>query len=122
MGALFIRLIGLLWISAGIFGLIATQKAIALLSNFMKKAHTQSLGLLQLIFGVLLLIFASGTKEAWFVVGLGILSCLKGATAVLMSEKDSNQVLNWGLSAPEVVHKGCAVFLVILGVAMFYIV
>ena len=117
----FIRLIGLVWIVLGIAGLTATKKSLLALDNFVKNTRTQSLGLLQLIIGVLFLISVSSVSQPWLVLALGIVACLKGATTILISEKKFKEVLDWALKAPDLVYKGCAIFSLILGVAMFYI-
>ncbi len=118
----FIGLVGIFWITIGIFGLVATKRAALALSNLIKNTRRQTLGLVGLIFGVLLLISASSTREAWFVLTLGIITCLKGATTVLMSEQKLKAVCEWWLSAPEIVHKGWAALVLVLGVVMFYII
>ena len=118
----FIALVGIFWIVTGIFGLLATKRMTLALSNLIKNTRRQTLGLLILIFGVLLLISAPFAREAWFVVVLGILACLKGATIVLMPEKNLKAVMDWWLAAPEIVHKGWATALLALGVIIFYII
>ena len=118
----FIGLVGIFWISIGIFGLVATKRATLALSNLIKNTRRQTLGLVGLIFGVLLLISASSTREAWFVLALGIIACLKGATTALMSEQKLKAIINWWLGAPEIVHKGWATLVLVLGVVMFYII
>ena len=120
--AWFIGLIGILYIILGLFALVATKKTTLALCNWVKNTRRQSLGLLTLIVGVLLLISAASTKAAWFVLALGIIASLKGATIILMPEKKLQAVIDWWLAAPEVVYKGWAVFLLVLGVALFYII
>ena len=118
----FIVLAGIFWISIGLFGLVSTKKATLALSNLVKNTKRQPLGLLSLIFGVLLLISASSARESWFVLALGIMACLKGASLVLMPEKKLRAVMDWWLAAPEIVHRWWAAFVLILGVVMFYII
>lgn len=122
MGVWFIRLIGLLWLIIGIFGLVATKRLTLALANLIKNTRRQTLGLIQLIIGVLLLLSASAARENWFVLVLGILASLKGATTVLVSEQKLKAVMDWWLAAPEIVHKSWAAFALILGVVMFYII
>ncbi len=119
---LFVILAGLLWVGMGIFGLVATKKAILALSNLVKNTRRQSLGLFSLIFGVLLVISASSVREAWFVLALGVMACLKGVSLVLMPEKKLTVIMDWWLAAPEIVHKCWAAFILILGIVMFYII
>lgn len=118
----FIALAGILWITVGIFGLVASKKTTQALCNWAKNIRRQSLGLLSLIFGVLLLISASSARESWFILMLGILACLKGVVIVLMSEQKLKAVIDWWLAAPELVHKGWATFSLVLGVVIFYII
>lgn len=118
----FIRVLGLLYICLGIFGLIATKKFTLTLSNFIKNTRRQTLGLVSLIIGVLLLLAASSARESWFVLALGIIACLKGATTVLMSEHKIKAIIDWWLAAPDIVYKAWATFALILGVALFYVI
>jgi len=118
----FIVLTGVFWISVGIFGLVATKKATLALNNLVKNTRGQSLGLLRLIFGVLLLISAFSARESWFVLALGIMACLKGVSLVLMPGKNLKVIMDWWLAAPEIVHKWWAAFVLVLGVVMFYII
>lgn len=118
----FIALVGMFWITVGIFALVATKRTTLALNNLIKNTRRQTLGLIGLIVGVLLLISASSTTEAWFVRALGILACLKGATTVLMSGQRMKAVMDWWLAAPEIVHKGWGAFMLVLGVVMFYII
>ena len=122
MGTWFIRLIGLFWVIIGIFGLVATKRLTLTLANLIKNTRRQTLGLISLIAGVLLLISASAATEEWFVLVLGILASLKGATIVLISEHKLKAVMDWWLAAPEIVYKGWAAFVLVLGVVMFYII
>ena len=117
--AWFIRLVGLLWIIVGIIGLLATKRATLALNNFAKNTKRQSLGLLSLTFGVLLLISASSTQAIWFIVVLGIMACLKGATIILMPRQKFKAAIDWWLAAPEIAYKGWASFILLLGIAMF---
>jgi len=116
-----VRLLGLYWIVMGILGLVATKKSILALSNFIKNTKRQSMGMLALVFGILLLISADITEAPWFVLALGIMACLKGMTTILMTEKKFKEVIDWWLAGPDVVYKAWAIFALILGVAMFYI-
>lgn len=117
----FIVLVGLFWIVVGIAMLTATRKTIMAMGNFMKNTKRQSLGLIALIFGALLLISASSTKEPWFVLILGILASLKGAAIVLMPGKNLKAITDWWLSAPEIVYKAWGILVLILGVVVIYI-
>ena len=118
----FVALVGLFWITIGLFGLVATKKMNLTLTNLLKSVHQKTLGLVSLIFGVLLLISAASVRESWFVLMLGILACLKGATTVLMQEKNFKAIMTWWLAAPDVVQKGWASAVLILGVVIFYII
>jgi uncharacterized protein YjeT (DUF2065 family) len=91
------------------------------MGNFVKNAKRQNLGLVTLIFGALLLISASSTKEPWFVLMLGTLASLKGTAIVLMPGKILKEITDWWLSAPETVHKVWGMFVLILGVVVIYI-
>ena len=122
MARIILVLAGLFWIVIGIFGLVATKRLTLTLSNFVKNTPRQNLGLFGLIFGALLLISAPHIREAWFVLALGIIACLKGAAVVLMPKQKLNEVMDWWLAAPEVVLKGWAVCSLILGVVMFFII
>lgn len=118
----FIALLGIVWIVFGIVGLVATKRMHLALSNLIKNVRRQTLGLLSLIIGVLLLISASSAREAWFVLMLGIITCLKGVTTILTPQRNLKAIIDWWLSAPEIVHKGWAITLLILGVVIFYII
>lgn len=117
----FIFLVGIFWITFGISGLVATKGTNLALGNLIKNAKRQSLGLFSLIFGVLLLLSASSTKEPWFVLVLGILAFLKGAMIVLLSEQKLKAIIDWWLAAPEIIYKGWATLMIILGLVMMYI-
>ena len=117
-----IALLGIFWIIVGIFGLLATKRLTLALNNLVKNTRQQTLGLLTLIIGILLLISAASAREGWFVVMLGIIICLKGAATVFMPAQDLKAVMHWWLSAPEIVHKGWAACVLILGVLVFYII
>lgn len=118
----YIVLVGLFWIVIGLMLLAATKKTMLTVTNLIKNTRRQTLGLTSLIFGVLLLISASSTQEAWFVSALGIIACLKGASIVLVSEQKMKEVLEWWMGAPELVHKGWGALILILGIVMFYII
>lgn len=118
MGAFFIRLVSLLWIVVGFFGLLATKKSVSALNKFCSNANRQSLGLVSLIFGVLLLVASSATKAVWFVMALAIMSCLKGTAVILMPKQKINAIFEWWFSAPEIVYKGWAILMLLLGIAM----
>jgi multisubunit Na+/H+ antiporter MnhG subunit len=118
----FIILIGIIWIILGLFGLVATKRIATVFSNLVKNTRRKTLGLLGLIFGVLLLLSASSAREYWFVFALGVISCLKGLTIVLISDKNLKAMMDWWLAAPEIVYKGWAAFALVLGIAMFYII
>lgn len=118
----FVGLVGIFWIILGLFALVATRKTTLALCNWVKNTKRQSLGLLSLIFGVLLLISASSVREVWFVLALGIIACLKGAMTILMPEKKLQAIIDWWLAAPEIVYKGWAILLLVLGVVMFYVI
>lgn len=120
--AWFVGLVGLLWIVMGIFGLLSTKKVILALGNWLKNTKRQSLTLLQLIVGILLLISASSVREDWFVRALGIIACLKGLWIISMPEKKLKTMIDWWLSGPETFYKAWAIFALILGVAMFYVI
>jgi uncharacterized protein YjeT (DUF2065 family) len=120
--AWFIGLIGLCYIIFGLFALAATKKTNAALSNFIKNTKRQTLGLIALIFGVLFIISASATQAAWFVLALGILACLKGAMFILVPQKKIKEMMDWWFSAPDMVYKCWAAFLLVLGIALFYII
>ena len=119
---LFIVLIGLFWIIMGLSGIVATRKTTLALCNWARNTKRQTLGLLSLILGVLLLLSASSTEAAWFVLALGIIACLKGSTIILTSEKNLKALIDWWLAGPEFVYRWWAALLLILGVAMFYII
>ncbi len=118
----FVRLLGILWIIIGIFGILATKRINLAISNLIINTRQKTLGLISLIAGVLLLLAAASVREGWFVFMLGIISCLKGLSVVLMPAKGLKAVIDWWLAAPEIVHKGWAITALILGVVMFYIV
>lgn len=118
----FIVLMGLVWITIGIAGLTATKKMTLALTNFIKNTKRQNLGLISLILGALLLISASSAQEAWFVLVLGIVACLKGAITILISDQKLKATIDWWLAAPEIVYKWWAVAVLVLGVMMFYII
>ena len=118
----FVGLVGLFWIIVGISGLVATRKTTLALCNWVKNTRRQTLGLISLIFGVLLLISASSTQAPWFILALGIIACLKGAAVILMPAKKLQAIIDWWLAAPEIVYKGWAALLLALGVAMFHII
>lgn len=120
--AWFIGLVGLAYIVLGLFGLVATKKTNLALANFLKNTKRQTLGLIPLIFGVLFIISANATHAAWFVLAIGIISCLKGAMVILVPQKQIKAMLDWWLSAPDIVYKCWAVFALILGIALFYII
>ncbi len=117
-----IVLLGIFWITLGIWGLAATKKLIQVLSNFVKNTRQQMLGVLGLTVGVLLLIAASSVEQSWFVLMIGAMACLKGLAITLLPEAKLKAVIDWWLSAPEVVYKAWAVFLLILGVVVFYVI
>lgn len=118
----FLMLMGLFWISIGITGLVATKKMTLALTNFIKNTKRRQLGLISLILGSLLLISASSAREAWFVLALGIVACLKGAITILISDQKLKATMDWWLAAPEIVYKWWAVAILVLGVLMFYII
>jgi len=118
----FVGLVGLFWIIVGISGLVATRKTTLALCNWVKNTRRQTLGLLCLIIGVLLLISATSTQAPWFVLALGIIACLKGAMIILMPKKNLQAIIGWWLTAPEIVYKGWATLSLALGVAMFHII
>lgn len=118
----FIILLGLVWITIGIAGLVATKKMTLALANFVKNTKRQKLGLISLILGALLLISASSAQEAWFVLVLGIVACLKGAITILISDQKLKATLDWWLAAPDIVYKWWAVGILVLGILMFYII
>jgi len=118
MGAFFIRLLGLAWIVAGFFGLLATKKSVAALNKFCKSANRQPLGLLSLIFGLVLVIFSSASEAAWFILALGIMASLKGVTIILMPKQKYDSLIEWWLSAPDIAYKGWATLILLLGIAM----
>ena len=118
MGVFFVRLVGLLWIVMGFFGLLATKKSVSALNKFCKNTNRQSLGLLSLIFGVLLLISSSITNAAWFILALGIMASLKGVTIILMPKQKYTNIIEWWLSAPDIAYKGWAIFMLLFGIAM----
>ena len=122
MAGLLIRLIGLLWIIGGIIGLVATKRAILALSNLLKNSRRQTLGLLSLIFGVLLMISSAAARESWFIFALGIIACFKGIMTVFMPEQKLKTVIDWWLAAPEIVYKCGGIFLLVLGIVVFYVV
>ncbi|NQT00188.1 MAG: hypothetical protein HQ595_03805 [Candidatus Omnitrophica bacterium] len=119
---LFIMLMGILWISLGIWGLVATKKMLLAVTNFVKNTKRQKLGLIQLIIGALLLISASSAKQSWFILVLGIVACLKGITTLLMSEQKLKATMDWWLAAPEIIHKWWAAAALVLGIVVFYII
>ena len=121
MKLLIIRLAGLLWIVMGTFGLVATGKSISAMTNFVKSTRRQTLGMLSLVFGLLLLISADAAEAPLFVLALGILASIKGLAIILMLEKKFKAVMDWWLAAPQIVYRGWAILALILGVAMFYI-
>lgn len=110
-----ITLLGIVWIIVGIAGLVRTKQLVLTISNIIKNTGRQSLGLISLIIGVLILISASSAREGWFVLILGIMACLKGATIILLPEKTFKEATDWWLAAPKIIHKGWAAFLLILG-------
>jgi hypothetical protein len=118
----FVILLGIFWIIIGIFGILATKRINLALSNLIKNTPQKNLGLTSLIIGVLLLLAAVSVRESWFVFMLGIIACLKGLTIVLMPAKGLKAIMDWWLAAPEIVHKGWAIAVLILGVVVFYIV
>ncbi|MBN3037980.1 MAG: hypothetical protein JW869_01025 [Candidatus Omnitrophica bacterium] len=120
--AWFIGLIGLGYIVLGLFWLSATKKTNLALANFIKNTKHQTMGLIALIFGVLFIISATATQAAWFILALGIMACLKGAMFILVPHKKIKEVIDWWFSAPDLVYKGWAVFVLILGIALFYII
>jgi len=122
MGGLIVRLLGLIWIVFGICGLVATKKTIQALAKWVQNTRRQTMGLISLIFGVLLILSAGATKEAWFIVVLGIISCLKGAMIVLTSDQKLKAMMDWWISGPELFHKAHASAALIFGVIIFYIV
>lgn len=117
-----IVLLGIFWITIGIWGLVSTKKLIQSLSSFIRNTRQQMLGVLGLTVGVLLLIAASSVEQTWFVLMLGAMACLKGAAITLMPEVKLKAVVDWWLSAPEVVYKAWAAFLLVLGVVIFYVI
>lgn len=117
-----IVLLGIFWITLGICGLVSTKKVMQLLSNFVRNTRQQMLGVLGLVVGVLLLISALSVEQTWFVLMIGAFACLKGAAIVLMPEVKLKAVMDWWLSAPEVVYKAWAACLLILGVVVFYVI
>lgn len=118
----FIGLVGIACIVFGLFALSATKKTNLALANFIKNSKRQSLGLISLIFGVLFIISASATQAAWFILALGIMACLKGASFILMPQKQLKELTDWWFSAPDIVYKGWAAFMLILGIALFYVI
>ena len=120
--AWFVGLVGLGYIVLGLFGLAATKKTNLALANFVKNTKRQTMGLIALIFGVLFIISATATQAAWFVLALGIIACLKGAMFILVPQKKIKEMIDWWFSAPDIVYKSWAAFVLILGIALFYII
>ncbi|MFC1631466.1 hypothetical protein ACFL2I_02825 [Candidatus Omnitrophota bacterium] len=118
----FVALLGIFWITIGILGLVAHKKLNLAMTNFVKNTKRQQLGLISLIFGVVLLVSAGSVRETWFVLALGIIACLKGATTIMISDQKLKAIIDWWLAAPEIVQKWWAVLVLVLGVAMFYVI
>lgn len=116
--AWFIRLVGFVWIIAGAVGSLATKRALLALDNFMKNTRRQTLGLISLILGLLLLISASSTQAVWFIMALGLMACLKAAVILSMPRQKFKAAIDWWLAAPEIVYKGWAAFILLLGIAI----
>jgi len=114
-------IIALLWIAAGTFVVVFTDKAMGFLERTLRSKDLRRLSVLPFLFGSLLIVGAFYQKGIfWFILSLGLLAVFKGVYLVKAPPEQSKALMDWWFSKarPETV-RVMGLVLLVLGITLF---
>ena len=114
----FLFAIGVLWIMFGTSMLVATQLIREQFYHRLKAKDPRGWSFLAIAVGVLLLLAASSSSQATFIVILGFISLAKGVFFLFAPRSKVRKITDWWFEATDKTHKVCGVATIILGIAV----
>lgn len=115
----FLFLMAGLWAMAGIFLLVAADKAKKLSDRLFKGKNLKAMSFIPLIAGVLLIYSASSSRLPWFVNTIGLLALAKGLFFIFAPEKKAKPLVDWWLEASLGIYRLWGLIALALGVFFF---
>jgi uncharacterized protein YjeT (DUF2065 family) len=91
----FLYAFGILWVASGSAYILYTRQFRAAISPLLKKIDRRVLAVIPFIFGILLILSAPGSSNAWFVRALGILAICKSVFIAASPEDHYKQLMIW---------------------------
>ena len=114
----FLFAIGVLWIMFGTSMLVATQLIREQFYHRLKAQDPRRWSFLAIAVGVLLLVTASSSSQATFIVILGLISLAKGVFFLFAPRPKVRKITDWWSEATDKTHKVWGVATIVLGIAV----
>jgi len=117
---IFVRLIGLFSVTAGIIFIIKSELMKRFAQFFIEGSRFYIIGVLRLIIGAVFLMAASQCRLPWPIIALGALILLSGITIFSIGLEKSKDIVTWMYSKPDWFLKLLSVFSIIIGGFILY--
>jgi len=116
---LILYVLSLIWITAGSCAILYTPETRNWSKNLVFKSDPKIMAALALIFGVLFLVAASASSQAWFIRLLGLAALVKGALFIFNPGDVWTKTTHWFLNAiSDQAFRLVGIISVILGTVM----
>ena len=108
-----------IWIATGSWVILYTSESRKVLKNMLKGIDRKILSALPAIVGILLILSASASHNAWLLRLIGIMAVIKGGFIFLNPKNLYEEVTNWYLnSLSDQAYRLFGIFTIILGAAV----
>ena len=112
--------ISMFWVASGVCMVLYTSECRNIIGSMIKKLDRRVFAVLPALFGVLLMVAASQSRNAWFVRLIGVLGLAKGGFIFTNPRGYYDQVMQWYLDqASDQTFRFFGIVALILGTALF---
>lgn len=116
----FLYAISLLWITVGSCFVLYTTASRGFFRALLRGMDRRLLSVLPVVFGVLLILSASQSRNSWFIRLLGIIAVIKGGFIFSNPKGTYDQITNWYLdAASDHTLRFFGIIALVLGTAVF---